>query len=55
MNADETIINRDDDPYYGRCAFCGKDCDDHETACPHHPDTDNLVYQQLREPWTEGP
>jgi len=57
MNSDEYHnINRDENsPNYMSCNFCGRIETDHEQACPYHPDTDNLVYQQLREPWTDTP
>ena len=57
MNTDEYhAINRDEhSPNYMSCTFCGRIETDHEKACPRHPDTDNLVYQQLREPWTDTP
>lgn len=58
MNADEYhAVNRDEKaPNYMHCTFCGKYWGDHETTCPHNPHTDdNLVYLQLREPWTDTP
>lgn len=38
------------------CDFCGKYWGDHEDTCPHSPHVDDdLVYLQLREPWTDTP